>query len=142
MNRRKGRRPNKRAFSLEASLGELEDTDAGVLAARRQQLCEALCAYPDAVLRDDSRLAFQFIAEQEGGGAMAASAVAAEMATVQLLYSKTEYNALMQRDLRAIADWAKATHPAVPWSEVWTIVRETMVPACKLQATKPLMTPS
>ena len=141
---RRGRRgrdtaPFSIARELEAAGDEL---DRALVDVRTAELREALAAYPDAELRDDSRLAYQFVTGDGDGGGLSAEATAAEMATIQFLYSKTEYGRFMQPDLRRIADWAKHNYPAVSWSEVWTIVRDTMVPACKLEAAKRHLAPA
>ena len=137
MTRTGARRANEKTFSLQRAIAKMAG-DRGV-EERRDQLVAALGRYPRATLRDDSQLAYQFIAGEGDGHDMTAESVAAEMASIQQLYSETEYGRIVQRDLRLVATWAKANYPAVSWSDIWSIVRETFAPACKLEATKRLL---
>lgn len=137
MGRSKNRRANK-PFSLKAAIAELEG-DTAAVEKRREQLAAAISRFPGAALRDDSRLAYQFIVADGEGANMEAAAVAAEMACVQQLHSETDYGKTVQREMRQVAQWARAHYGAVAWSDIWAIVRETFVPACKLEATKRLL---
>lgn len=139
MRRPRARRTRDKAFSLQRAIAETEGADVVEMQARKEQLVEALGRFPNATLRDDSKLAYQFIAAEGDGAAMRAETAAAEMASVQQLYSETKYGQIVQRDMRMVAEWAKANYRAVPWSDIWAIVRETIVPACKLEATKRLL---
>jgi hypothetical protein len=134
MGRGRVRRAKAKEFSLENAIAALEE-DVPEIQARREQLVTALKRFPNATLRDDSQLAFQYIAAQGDGAAMSAETVATEMACVQHLYSETEYGTIVQHDMRLVAEWAKTHYQAVPWADIWAIVRETFVPACKVEAT-------
>lgn len=108
-------------FSAEAEALRLSPSEA---AAVRERLAE-LARYLEeksykAVLRDDSRLAFnwatgQVIAEK--------AEIAEEMSVAQFLHDATTYHSECETGMRAFAEEAKRTHPKLSWKEVWDVVR-------------------
>ena len=93
--------------------------------ARRQEL-EVLLQKNGESVRDDSRLAYQYMCN--GGDA---SLVAHELLCVNFLYKNTNYDAHCQTGLKQIADLAHQTYPNLPWNVIWSVVREYGVPAMK-----------
>lgn len=111
------------APSTPCNAAEQEARDA------RRVMLEKLMSQNGGALRDDSRLAHQYILH--GGDVQL---VAQELLTVNFLYENTRYNEHCQKGLRQIANQAHVCYPDIPWSLVWSVVREYGVPAMKFFA--------
>lgn len=114
----------KERYSMAREGGELTPE----MVERKAQL-EALLARHGQPLRDDSRLASQFI--RRGGDV---ALVAHEILCVNYLFENTRYDEHCQTGLKQIADHAHSVYPQLPWSVIWSVVREYGVPAMKFFA--------
>ena len=112
-------------FSMAKTLGGKPTAE---MEERREALSRLLQKNGEE-LRDDSRLAYQYIVN--GGDA---ALVAHELLTINFLYKHTRYDAHCQTGLKQVADLAHQWYPNVPWSVIWTVVREYGVPAMKFFA--------
>ena len=73
-----------------------------------------------AVLRDDSRLAFNWAT---GNVVADISEIAEEMSVIQFLHDHTSYHRECEKKMKEMAENAKRTHPSLSWKEVWDVVR-------------------
>lgn len=90
--------------------------------------------FPGREIRDDSRLAGQFVTETGDGRELSAMAVADMMGTMQILFERSTYGSDVQRDMRAVANWAHRLWPDVEWDVIWRAVRQTVPPASQIEA--------
>ena len=74
----------------------------------------------NAVLRDDSRLAFNWAT---GHVVADMSEIAEEMSVIQFLHDHTNYHSECEKKMKEMAEVAKRSHPALSWKEVWDVVR-------------------
>ena len=114
-----------RAFSIEREMrGKTMTPD---MAARRA-LLEALLRRNGMELRDDSRLAHNFIVH-DGDVALTAH----ELLCTNFLFARTNYDQLCQTGLRQLAEEMRRQY-GLPWKQTWSYVREYGVPALKFYA--------
>ena len=73
------------------------------------------------MLRSDSRLAAAFVEGHYPERTLVQ--VAHEQAAIQYLYEHTPYPQIIEARMRTFADHVKARYPQLPWTQVWTIVR-------------------
>lgn len=136
--RRVQRRSRRRkAFSLTDEMDRLRDIDPEKAADAEDRLMRVRVLMAEAAsmdVRHDSRLAWLYATEQGLGAGMSVEEAALDMMAIQYIYEHTEYSSLVQSNLRAIADWCKEQYPTVPWHQVWEIVTDTCVGACKIEA--------
>lgn len=136
--RRNPRRSRRRkAFSLSDEMDRLRDNDPEKATDAEDRLMRVRVLMAEAAsmdVRHDSRLAWLYATEQGHGEGMSAEEAALDMIAIQYIYEHTGYGALVQNNLRAIADWCKEQYPTVSWSQVWEIVTDTCVGACKIEA--------
>jgi len=122
-------------FSLEAKLGALAEGRRANAERRLAPLRERLASFdPPIEVRDDSKLAWGYATQTGDARTMDMQTVADEMATTQFLYAQTCYNALMQDDMKRVAEYHKAANPDVGWTKLWKVVTEHFVPVCKIEA--------
>jgi hypothetical protein len=118
-------------------MDRLRDSDPERAAAAEDRLMRVRMLMAEAAsmdVRHDSRLAWLYATQQGYGQSMGAAEAALDMIAIQYIYEHTEYGALVQSSLRAIADWCKEQYPLVPWPKVWEIVTDTCVAPCKIEA--------
>ena len=125
----------KEKFSISRALEEQRPGRREHLKGRIQSLNNALakCSPPLAV-RDDSSLAWGFASGYGDASRMRFSTVIDEIATMQVLYRDTNYNELLQNDMKVVAGYMKKKYPSVPWKLLWQFMREHFVPIAKIQA--------
>ena len=114
-----------RSFSMRRELENKTITPA--MTDRRDKL-QALLQHNGMDLRDDSRLAHNYVVN---GGDV--HMVAHELLCTNFLYTHTNYDRLCQDGLRYLADEMKRMYN-LPWKQTWAIVREFGVPAMKFYA--------
>ena len=114
-----------RSFSMKREMAFKTITPA--MRDRRAQL-EAMLQHNEMELRDDSRLAHNYIVN---GGDLALTAH--ELLCTNFLFQNTNYNRLCQDGLRYLAEEMKRQYE-LPWKLTWNIVREYGVPAMKFYA--------
>lgn len=147
-NGRRGRRGNQRAggrrngsvssvpFSLATALATVEASEHTLsieeITQRKIELEHHLASFGGS-LRDDSRYAFKYITGATRDDETAET-VAADMAVVQNLHSNTGYTRKVQDDMRTVARWAKQAYPALAWTDVWSVVRESVPLGSQLEA--------
>ena len=147
-NGRRGRRRHPRAggrrngsvsgtsFSLATALATVDGGDQALtmeeITQRKLELEHHLQAF-GGTLRDDSRYAFKYITGATRDDETAET-VAADMAVVQSLHSDTGYTRTVQDDMRTVARWAKQEYPSLSWTDVWSIVRESVPLGSQLEA--------
>ena len=117
--------PAKRSFSMAAELEGLAITPEMVT---RRETLESLLQQHGMTIRDDSRLACQYITTDGD-----VYYVAHELLCTNFLFTHTNYNNLCQDGLRYIANDVK-TRYNLPWRSAWRITREYGVPAMKCYA--------
>jgi hypothetical protein len=127
-----------RGFSIEAETTDWDASERKSFDARRSALESKIVAAYGAsyCVRDDSRLAFNFLT---GGGDRAdltEDHVVNELAHAQFLYSHTNYKELWEKDTRALATCIRNKYPLVSWKRTWQLVREHMDPCIKLEAVR------
>lgn len=150
-------------FSLQTEIEEhikrnpLEGGDIYDIQQRRDCLCKAVKQYGDRFeLRDDSKLAWKYCNNTDAqtssfwnndSGNTDLSKIALELVAMQLLYAtpwRTDqgdksFKDVQEEKLRALANWAKATHPSLPWKRVWAVIKDSGTPIVKLLACKNIL---
>ena len=102
----------------------------------RQRLLEqrlAACV-PPLAMRDDSRLAWGFMTKSGDAATMRLDTVVDNIATMQVLYRDTNYDSLLQNDMKKMADYMKVCYPSVSWTRLWKVLVDHFIPICKIQA--------
>lgn len=145
------------SFSLQAEISALADAGSGNVLERLATLKAEVAAYgPQFEVRDDSKLAWKYCSDidahtesfwNEASGTADLSKIALELVAMQLLYSTPlhtnkgdrSFKDLQEAKLRELANWAKQTHPSLPWKRVWAIVRDSGTPLVKLAACKNML---
>lgn len=110
-------------FSMRTEIQMWTDT----MVARQERL-RTILARNDMELRDDSRLACDFI-KNDGNVHL----VAHELLCTNFLFQNTNYDKLCQEGLRQIAQNLKDQY-GLPWKQTWQIAKEYGVPALKMYA--------
>lgn len=127
----------RRGFSIAALTSEWNPEDREAFESRRAALqARVVDLYGDAYrVRDDSRLAFNYLTATGDGKDMELDQVACELAQAQFLYACTDFKAMWE-DARKVADRVRAENPLVSWKRTWQLVREHMDPCIKLEAVR------
>lgn len=128
---------SRRRFSIAAQTAEWDCGVREAFDSRREELRTRLVElYGEAYhVRDDSRLAFNYLTATGDGKDMKLDQVACELAQAQFLYACTDYKHMWD-DARKVADRVRAQHPLVTWKRTWQLVREHMDPCIKLEAVR------
>ena len=107
---------------------EMENKTVTPAMTDRQDNLQALLRRNGMDMRDDSRLAHNFVVN---GGDL--PLVAHELLCTNFLYTNTNYDRLCQDGLCFLAEEMKRVYN-LPWKQTWAIVREFGVPAMKFYA--------
>jgi hypothetical protein len=122
-------------FSLEASLAALPADERAAAGALREALLSSVREFgPQYTVRDDSRLAYDYLRGDGDAATMSLEQLTAELIVAQYLHASTGYRQLWSEDMKTIAKVYKQRFPNISWARLWTILRETMDPCLKLEA--------
>lgn len=107
-------------FAISAELNTLSPEQRTVVEARIA-LVHAAQRQQGMEPRDDSQLTYRYALGELPDDVP--SSIATELVVVEKICTHTEYCVLLEHVMRVVATRLKGTHRALPWRDVWDIVR-------------------